>query len=129
MLLLTQVILFLEKKKKMYAMLDGQSNVSLARTSFSEAFNVQCEPLPYTMKMCSGTTNISGRIANGFVIEGIDGKVPIPLLTLIEYNQIPDNRMEIPTPEATAHHPHLQSIASQIPPLLLLGSHLSPQGP
>lgn len=39
------------------------------------------------------------------------------LSTLTECDQIPDNRDEIPTPEAAAAHHHLQSIASQIPPL------------
>ncbi|KAK0145452.1 hypothetical protein N1851_015640 [Merluccius polli] len=61
--------------------------------------------------------NTSGRRANGFVIEGIDGKVSMPLPTLTECNQIPDNRKEIPTPEAAAHHPHLKSVVSLITPL------------
>ncbi|KAK0144244.1 hypothetical protein N1851_017386 [Merluccius polli] len=108
---------FPEKKKKMYAMLDEQSNVSLARSSFFDMFDVQCEALPYTMKTCSGIMNTSRRRANGFVIEGIDGKVSMPLPTLTECNQIPDNRKEIPTPEAAAHHPHLNSVASLITPL------------
>lgn len=55
--------------------------------------------------------------ANGSIIEGMDGKVSMPLPTLTECNQIPDNRKEIPTPEAAAHHPHLKSVASLIPPL------------
>ncbi|KAK5847425.1 hypothetical protein PBY51_016551 [Eleginops maclovinus] len=69
------------------------------------------------MKTCSGITNTSGRRVNGFIIEGMDGKAPMPLPTLTECNQIPDNRREIPTPEAAAHHPHLKPIASLIPPL------------
>lgn len=58
-----------------------------------------------------------GRRAHGFVIEGVDGKVSMPLPTLTECNQIPDNRSEIPTPEAAAAHPHLSHIVTQIPPL------------
>jgi len=38
-------------------------------------------------------------------------------LLLIECNQIPDNRSEIPTPEAADAHPHLSHIAAQLPPL------------
>lgn len=37
--------------------------------------------------------------------------------TLLERNDIPNNRSEIPTPEATRYHAHLQHIANMIPPL------------
>lgn len=47
---------------------------------------------------------------------------------MLECNDIPDNREEIPTPEAAFHHPHLKRIAAEIPAidgdaliLLLLG--------
>ena len=36
---------------------------------------------------------------------------------LIECDSIPNNRNEIPTPEAASHHPHLKAIAHMIPPL------------
>lgn len=75
------------------------------------------EVFPYTMRTCSGTVDTSGRRAKDFVVESLDGKVSMMLPTLIECNSIPDNRLEIPTPEAAAFHPHLQAIASQIPPL------------
>lgn len=106
-----------ERKTRMYAMLDDQSNVSLARSHFFDTFNVYSEALPYTMKTCSGLTNATGRRAHGFVIESVNGKTSMPLPTLTECNQIPDNRSEIPTPEAAAAHPHLLPVASQIPPL------------
>ncbi len=72
------------------------------------------------MRTCSGTVDTidtSGRRAKDFVVESLDGKVSMMLPTLIECNSIPDNRQEIPTPEAAAYHPHLQAISSQIPPL------------
>ncbi|KAK3523877.1 hypothetical protein QTP70_013679, partial [Hemibagrus guttatus] len=106
-----------EEKKCIYVMLDDQSNLSLARSSFVRMFNVQEEVFPYTMRTCSGTVDTSGRRAKDFVVESLDGKVSMNLPTLIECNSIPDNRMEIPTPEAAAYHPHLQTIASQIPSL------------
>ncbi len=106
-----------EDKKRMYVMLDDQSNLSLARSAFFRMFNVQGEVSPYTMRTCSGTVDTSGRRAKDFVVESLDGKVSMMLPTLIECNSIPDNRQEIPTPEAAAYHPHLQAISSQIPPL------------
>ena len=51
------------------------------------------------------------------MIEAIDGVVSLALPTLIECNLIPNNREEIPTPEAATHHCHLRTIASKIPPL------------
>ncbi|XP_073763460.1 uncharacterized protein [Danio rerio] len=105
------------KKRKMYAILDDQSNVSLARSPFFDMFDQHGEVLPYTLKTCSGTVDKMGRRAHGFVIENINGKVSMPLPSLTECNQIPDNRSEIPTAKAAAVHPHLSHIAGEIPPL------------
>lgn len=120
-----------EKKRKMYAILDDQSNVSLARPHFFDTFDLHGEVFPYTMKTCSGTIDKVGRRAHGFVIEGINRKVSMPLPVRTECNQIPNNRSEIPAPEAAAAHPHLSDVAAQISPLdpsadilLLLGGDI-----
>ncbi len=47
----------------------------------------------------------------------MDKKISIHLPTLLECNQIPNIRTEIPTPEAAYHHAHLKCIADKIPPL------------
>lgn len=47
----------------------------------------------------------------------MDGKVSLPLPSLLECNDIPDNRSEIPTPSAAFNHPHLKSVAHLIPEL------------
>lgn len=113
---------------KMYAMLDDQSNKSLARSEFFNLFKIEAGSYPYTLKTCAGLAATSGRRANGYQIEAVNGEVSLPLPTLIESDDLPDNRDEIPTPEAALHHPHLKSLASEIPPfdnnaqiLLLLG--------
>lgn len=80
------------EKRKMYTILDDQSNVSLARSPFFDMFNLHGEALPYTMKTCSGTVSTQGRRAHGFAIEGINRKVSITLPILTECNQIPNNR-------------------------------------
>lgn len=84
-------------------MLDDQSNLSLARSAFFCMFNVQGEVFPYTMRTFSGIVDTSGRRAKDFVVETLNGKVSMLLPTLIECNLIPDNRLEIPTPEAAAY--------------------------
>lgn len=102
---------------KMYAMLDDQSNKSLARSEFFDLFRIKAGSYPYTLKTCSGLAATTGRRANGYQIETVDGGISLPLPTLIECDDLPDNRDEIPTPEAALHHPHLKSLASEIPPL------------
>ena len=69
------------------------------------------------LKTVSGIVQTSGRRADVFRIEPISGGNSFALPTLIECNEILNNRAEIPTPEVAMQHPHLRSIASQIPHL------------
>ncbi|KAK5853507.1 hypothetical protein PBY51_014653 [Eleginops maclovinus] len=117
-----------EKAVKMYAVLDEQSNKSLAKTEFFNLFGLKASPAPYTLKTCAGTTETSGRRVNNFTLESMDGKLQLPLPTLIECDMVPDDRFEIPSPDIAKHHPHLQRVAQRIldvdpnaPILLLLG--------
>lgn len=117
--------------KRMYAIIDDQSNLSLAKTEFFDMFNIQGTVEPYTLKTCAGIKETSGRRACGYTVESAEGKLNFPLPVLIECNAIPNNREEIPTPEATRHHHHLRSITTEIPPLdpdvdilLLIGRNL-----
>ncbi|KAI3352172.1 hypothetical protein L3Q82_020980 [Scortum barcoo] len=103
--------------KKMYVMLDDQSNKSLARTEFFDMFNINGPTLPYTLRTCSEVGETAGRRATGYVIESVDGATSLPLPMLLECNMIPNNRDEIPTPVAAHGHRHLRSIAQEIPPL------------
>lgn len=121
---------------KMYAMLDDQSNQSLAKSEFFEHFHIKSKASPYSLKTCAGIIDTAGRRADGYQIEPVYGGVSLSLPTLIECDEIPDNRSEIPTPEVACYHLHLKSIALEIPELdekaqilLLLGHDiLSPQG-
>ncbi|KAL4009138.1 hypothetical protein ACER0C_002990 [Sarotherodon galilaeus] len=47
-----------EQTKKMYAILDDQSNRSLARSQFFDVFQIQGESRPYMLKTCAGLTGI-----------------------------------------------------------------------
>ncbi|KAL4008325.1 hypothetical protein ACER0C_002177 [Sarotherodon galilaeus] len=116
------------ESKRMYAILDEQSNRSLARSEFFEAFKISGHSYSYTLKTCAGRTETSGRRASGYTVEPVNKKLSISLPTLLECNQIPNVRAEIPTPDAAYHHAHLKRIADKIPPpdpdaniLLLLG--------
>ncbi|XP_021180355.2 uncharacterized protein LOC110369531 [Fundulus heteroclitus] len=105
------------KRQRMYAMLDDQSNVSLARSEFFDMFEVSGNAAPYTLQTCSGIGLTSGRRALGYMIESIDGSLAMPLPMLIECNMIPNKREEIPTPSAASAHSHLKGLAHKIPPL------------
>lgn len=88
-----------EAAVKMYAMLDDQSNRSLVRSEFFKLFCINSLASPYLMKTCAGTIEASGRRADGFHIEPVSCDISLALPILIECNDIPDNRAEIPTPE------------------------------
>ncbi|XP_041444835.1 uncharacterized protein LOC121402280 [Xenopus laevis] len=106
-----------EKGIKLYAILDDQSNRSFTCPAFFDAFNVKGPNTPYSLKTCAGVIETAGRRASGYQVESIDGKVCLPLPTIIECNQIPDNRSEIPTPDVAKHQVHLKCIMHLIPEL------------
>ncbi|KAI4892131.1 hypothetical protein NFI96_008825, partial [Prochilodus magdalenae] len=106
-----------DKKLRTYAILDDQSNKSLARSPFFDAFAITENSCPYILKTCAGVLEATGRRATHFIVESLDGQCSLPLPTLIECEMLPDNRNEIPTPNAAFFHPHLRDIAADIPAL------------
>ena len=73
----------------MYAVLDEQSNKSLAKTEFFNLSCVKASPAPYTLKTCVGTTETFGRRVDNFILESMDGKLQLALPTLIECDMVP----------------------------------------
>ncbi|XP_036007876.1 uncharacterized protein LOC118567277 [Fundulus heteroclitus] len=98
-----------EKAVKLYAIMDEQSNRSLVDSQFFDMFNDQSPSAPYTLRTCAGVKQSAGRRASGYEVESLDGTVRVPLPSLIECNDIPNNREEIPTPEVALHHDHLSA--------------------
>lgn len=106
-----------EKAVNTYVILDDQSNRSLVRSDFFELFDIRAHTFPYSLKTCAGVVETSGRKAEGFQVESLDGQISLPLPPLIECNEILNDRSEIPTPDAARHHQHLKGVASHIPEL------------
>ncbi|KAK0139185.1 hypothetical protein N1851_024265 [Merluccius polli] len=104
-----------ERSVKMYAILDDQSNRSLARAEFFQHFGIQGNASPYLMRTCAGTVEMTGRKAVGFQVQAINGEVCLDLPPLIECNEITSNRSEIPSPEVALSHTHLRPVAPYIP--------------
>ena len=106
-----------EQSIRMYAILDDQSNRSLAKSEFFHLFGINGCLSPYLMKTCAGVTEMIGRKAVGFQIEALDGEVCLDLPPLIECNEIMSNRSEIPSAEVALSHAHLRPVAPYIPKL------------
>ncbi|XP_052087892.1 uncharacterized protein LOC127724930 [Mytilus californianus] len=106
-----------EKAIRVYAILDDQSNRTLATSQFFELFNINSQKIEYTLSSCAGSMVVSGRMACDFTVESFDGSMSLDLPPLIECNDIPNVREEIPTPNVAFFHDHLRSISSMIPPL------------
>ncbi len=102
---------------KTYAILDEQSNRSLAKTELFDDLDIHGQEIEYTLASCAGTIVTSGRRAGNCIVEFIDGSARLQLPTVIECNQIPEVREEIPSPEIAEHYPHLSDITNYIPPV------------
>ncbi len=107
----------LDRSVRLYAILDDQSNRSVARPEFFDLFDLKGTDALYTVRTCAGLTEMSGRRATSFIAQPLDGSLSINLPILIECNYIPEDKSEIPTPEVAKYHAHLNSIAQNIPPL------------
>ena len=119
-------------KLRTYAIIDDQSNRSLAKPELFSRLNIDGTPSDYTLYSCSGPCIMNGRKAYDCVVEAVDGMHSYLLPPLLECSEIPNARDDIPTPEIASHFNHLQDIASEIPAfdesadiLLLIGRDLS----
>ncbi len=72
-----------QNKQSIYAVMDDQSNRSLARSAFFEMFKVADNTAPYTLRTCAGIKQTEGRRADGFIVESFDGKTCLSLPSLI----------------------------------------------
>ena len=59
----------------MYAILDNQSNRLLARSNFFDLVSIQGNPSPYSARTCAGVVAMTGRKADDFQIEAVNGGV------------------------------------------------------
>ena len=68
----------------------------------------------YYLTTCSGEKGAKyGRHVTGVVLKSLKG-TESELPTLIECNNIPHDKQDIPTPEMTRRFPHLSDIANEI---------------
>ncbi|XP_062594010.1 uncharacterized protein LOC134255492 [Saccostrea cucullata] len=106
-----------EKAVLTYAIVDEQSNRSLARSAFFDLFAISGPEIPYSLSSCNGNTTEFGRRCSDFTIESFDSGCKMDLPMLIECDQIPNIRDEIPSPLVAKQFSHLKDIAKFIPPI------------
>ncbi|XP_070198818.1 uncharacterized protein [Littorina saxatilis] len=104
------------KSMQVYAVIDDQSNRSLASPALLDGLGVSSDELVYTLTSCSGSYSMSGRRVSGLCVQSLDAQTTLNLPSLIECDKIPEERSEIPTPEVAQCHAHLQRLAAVIPP-------------
>nr|XP_027232694.1 uncharacterized protein LOC113824146 [Penaeus vannamei] len=107
------------KRMKSYVILDDQSNKSLAKGELLDFFDVRSVAEEYIITSCSGRSVMTGRKAGGLCIQAVDGSLQMSLPTVIECDELPNNRTEIPTPNIARLHPHLKDIGQKFHLLMI----------
>lgn len=100
-----------------YAIMDDQSNRSLARPELFSKLGIDDVPHPYTLHSCSGATEMVGRKAFDCVVKAVNNSKSFVLPPLLECSQIPNVCSEIPTPYIASKFSHMQHISTEIPAL------------
>ena len=114
----------------LYALIDDQSNVTLARSELFDFMNVPSSHTHFfTLTSCAGRVHTSGRRITGLMVATTDNSVVMELPTITECNEIPNEKHEIPTLEVVKHHSHLKDLPlaplnPQAEILLLIGRDL-----
>lgn len=102
---------------RIYAIVDDQSNASIINTELADKLNAQGPDWRYYLSTCGSDSEVKyGRRVTGLIIRSIHGRTS-KLPTLIECDNIPQDKEEIPTPEIAMQYPHLASISEELPPL------------
>ena len=84
---------------RLYAIIDNQSNNTLANPRLFDLLNIHDEEIEYILTSCSGKMNTFGSRMNDIVMESIDQTVQLDIQVVNECNNLPENLQEIPTPE------------------------------
>lgn len=98
---------------RVYAVLDEQSNRSLAKPQLFDALGIASTTTPYTLRTFASVMETAGRRAYNLMISSIDYKVKFHLSSLIQCEMIPDDRQEIPTPDIANHFPILRTLQTR----------------
>ena len=103
--------------KRVYAIVDGQSNSSLITSELADDLGADGPLQKYFLSTCSGEKEEKyGRRVAGITVRSLSG-AEFAAPTLTECDTIPQDKSEIPTPDIARSFPHLKAIAHEIPPI------------
>lgn len=102
------------RKLKTYAIIDDQSNCTLAKSEVFEYFGAT-GTTKYTLSTCTGKSDTYGRQLSNVIVESYDSDTTLHVPKIIECDNIPDIVEEIPTPDVARSYPHLRDIEAFIP--------------
>lgn len=103
------------RERKVYCLIDDQSNRSLASSAFFDSFNESCPETEYVLSTCDGKFVTSGRKISDYVVSSLDGSCTLRFQSLIECNEIPNNKNEIPSKTVSHGYSHLKEIENCTP--------------
>ena len=89
----------------------------MIKVIYLDAFSVSSSGTEYKLSKCSGRSVTSGRRASGFVVCSLEETHTFRLPSLIECNEIPNNRSEIPSKTFAHAYSQLCDIEDSIPEL------------
>ncbi|XP_028391897.1 uncharacterized protein LOC114516570 [Dendronephthya gigantea] len=102
---------------KVYALIDEQSNASLIAPKLVDDLGLEGPKEKYCLTTCSSSKETHyGRRVSGLTITSSDG-VLMKLPRLVECDNIPSDKREIPIPEQVRRYGHLREVADKLPPL------------
>lgn len=96
-----------ENAKKLYAIIDDQSNRSVVKSELLDTLQFRSALVNYVLTSCAGSLPTKGRRATGLIVQSLDGSIHLKLPTLIKCNSIPDVSSDIPTPDVARSYPRL----------------------
>ena len=98
---------------RLYAIIDEQSNSSLISSELADELRVLGLQEKYYLSTCTSEKEVKyGRRVANVNLRSTSGTAP-DLPTLVECDSIPEDKLEIPTPEMARRFPHH---ADEIPP-------------
>lgn len=95
----------------LYGIIDDQSNCTLAKSELFDYMHISKSVThQFTLTSCAGRQQMNGRRASGYFVSSIDESVTIELPIVAGWNDISDDRSEIPTRDVIRHQPHLRDL-------------------
>ncbi|KAK3727498.1 hypothetical protein QZH41_018364 [Actinostola sp. cb2023] len=103
---------------RVYAIIDDQSNASLISNELADILGASGPEEKYFLSTCHSSNEVKyGRRVSGLVARSALDARESDLPTLIECENVPSDKREIPNPEMARRFSHLRDIADEIPPI------------